>query len=65
MHGICKPFQVNFLLVNCGPWSNFLYIVTPFYLYLHCLLSRILLLLSTRYDQSFVYSKPVRLTTLS
>jgi hypothetical protein len=22
-------------LVNCGPWSNFLYIVTPFYLYSH------------------------------
>jgi hypothetical protein len=25
-------------LVNCGPRSNFLYIVTPFYLYSHCLL---------------------------
>jgi hypothetical protein len=52
-------------LVNCGPRSNFLYIVTPFYYYSHCLLSRILLLLSTRYAQSFVYSKPVRLTTSS
>jgi hypothetical protein len=25
-------------LVNCGPRSNFFYIVTPFYLYSHCLL---------------------------
>jgi hypothetical protein len=25
-------------LVNCGPRSNFLYIVIPFYLYSHCLL---------------------------
>jgi hypothetical protein len=31
-------------LVNCGPQSNFLYIVTPFYYYSHCSLSRILLL---------------------
>jgi hypothetical protein len=30
-------------LVNCGPRSNFLYIVTLFYFYLHCLLSCILL----------------------
>jgi hypothetical protein len=30
-------------LVNCGPWYNFLYIVTPFYFYSHCLLSCILL----------------------
>jgi hypothetical protein len=30
-------------LVNCGPRSNFLYIVTPFYFYSHCLLSCILL----------------------
>jgi hypothetical protein len=30
-------------LVNCGPRSNFLYIVTPFYFYSHCLLSFLLL----------------------
>jgi hypothetical protein len=30
-------------LVNCGPRSNFLYIVTPFYFYSHCLLFCILL----------------------
>jgi hypothetical protein len=30
-------------LVNCGPRSNFLYIVTPFYFYSHYLLSCILL----------------------
>jgi hypothetical protein len=30
-------------LVNCGPRSNFLYIVTPFYVYLHYLLFCILL----------------------
>jgi hypothetical protein len=39
--------------VNCGPRSNFLYIAIT------CLLSRILLLFSTRYAHSFVYSKPV------
>jgi hypothetical protein len=48
--------------VNCGPRSNFLYIAITDYFYLHCLLSRILLLLSTRYAQSFVYCKLVRLT---
>jgi hypothetical protein len=52
-------------LVNGGPQSNFLYIVTLFYYYLHCLLSRILLLLSTRYAHFFIYSKPMRLTTSS
>jgi hypothetical protein len=46
-------------LVNCGPQSNFLYIAITCLLYLHFLLSRILLLLSTRYAHSFVYSKPV------
>jgi hypothetical protein len=45
--------------VNCGPRSNFFYIAIT--VYSHCLLSRILLLFSTRYAQSFVYSKPVRL----
>jgi hypothetical protein len=52
-------------LVNSGPQTNFLYIAITCLLYLHCLLSRILLLLSTRYAHSFVYSKPVRLTTSS
>jgi hypothetical protein len=52
-------------LVNCGPRSNFLYIDIPCLLYSHCLLSRILLLLFTRYGHTFVYSKPVRLTTSS
>jgi hypothetical protein len=52
-------------LVNCGPRSNFLYIAITCLLYSHCLLSCILLLLSTRYAYSFVYSKPVRLTTSS
>jgi hypothetical protein len=45
-------------LVNCGPRSNFLYIAITCLLYLHCLLSCIILLLSTRYAHSFVYSKP-------
>jgi hypothetical protein len=52
-------------LVNCGPRSNFLYIAITCLLYSHCLLSRILLLLSTRYAHTFVCSKPVRLTTSS
>jgi hypothetical protein len=52
-------------LVNCGPQSNFLYIAISYLLYSHYLLSCILLLFSTRYTHSFVYSKPVRLTTSS
>jgi hypothetical protein len=52
-------------LVNCGRRSNFLYIAITCLLYSHCLLSRILLLLSTRYAHTFVYSKPVRMTTSS
>jgi hypothetical protein len=36
-------------LVNCGPRSYFFYIAITCLLYSHCLLSRILLLLSTRY----------------
>jgi hypothetical protein len=53
-------------LVNCGPRSNLLYIVTPFnftrtvYLYLLYYYP-----FTTRYTHSFVYSKPVRLTTSS
>jgi hypothetical protein len=52
-------------LVNCGPRSYFLYISITCLLYSHCLLSCILLLLSTRYAHSFIYSKPVRLATSS
>jgi hypothetical protein len=52
-------------LVNCGPRSNFLYIAITCLLYSHCLLSRILLLLSTRYAHTFIYNKPVRLTISS
>jgi hypothetical protein len=40
-------------LVNCGPLSNFLYIAITCLLYSHCLLSCILLLLSTRYAHTF------------
>jgi hypothetical protein len=36
-------------LVNCGPRSYFLYISITCLLYSHCVLSHILLLLSTRY----------------
>jgi hypothetical protein len=52
-------------LVNCGPRSNFLYIAITYLLYSHCLLSCILLLFSTWYAHSFVYSNPVRLSTSS
>jgi hypothetical protein len=50
---ICLPNMLLFILwetplVNCGPRSNFLYIAITCLLYSHCLLSRILLLLSTR-----------------
>jgi hypothetical protein len=52
-------------LVNYGPQSNFLYIALPF-----TLLALFTLLanyhpFTTRYAHSFVYSKPVRLTTSS
>jgi hypothetical protein len=66
---ICLP-SMSYLsygetpLVNCGPRSNCLYIAITCLLYSHCLLSRILLL-STRYTHTFVYSKSVRLTTSS
>jgi hypothetical protein len=62
---MCYLFYGETPLVNCGPRSNFLYIAITYLLYSHCLLSRILLLLSTRYAHTFVYSKPVRLTTSS
>jgi hypothetical protein len=62
---MCYLFYGETPLVNCGPWSNFLYIAITCLLYSHYLFSRILLLLSTRYAHTFVYSKPVRLTTSS
>jgi hypothetical protein len=62
---MCYLFYGETPLVNCGPWSKFLYIDITCLLYSHCLLSRILLLLSTRYAHTFVYSKPMRLTTSS
>jgi hypothetical protein len=36
---MCYLSYVETPLVNCGPRSNFLYIVIPFYFYSHCLLS--------------------------
>jgi hypothetical protein len=52
-------------LVNYGPRSNFLYIAVTVYFYSLYLHSCILLPITTRYAQSFIYSKPVRLTTSS
>jgi hypothetical protein len=40
-------------------------LLLQFYFYSYCLLSCILLPFTTRYAQSFVYNKPVRLTTSS
>jgi hypothetical protein len=52
--------------VNYGPRFNFLYIALPFYYYSLCLLYlHYYYPFSTRYAQSFVYSKTVRLTTSS
>jgi hypothetical protein len=67
---ICLPSMLLFILwrdTTSELWNpvQFPYIAINVYFYLHYLLSRILLLFSTRYAQSFVYSKPVRLTTLS
>jgi hypothetical protein len=67
---ICLPRMLLLILwrdTTSELWtpSNFLYIVTPFYYYSHCLLSHILLLFSTRYAHTFIYSKLVRLTTSS
>jgi hypothetical protein len=51
-------------LVNCGPRSNFLYIALPFYYCSLCLLFlHYYYPFATWYAHSFVYSKPVRLTT--
>jgi hypothetical protein len=52
-------------LENCGPRSNFLYIAITIYYYSLYLHSCILLPFTTRYAQSFVYSKSVRLITSS
>jgi hypothetical protein len=52
-------------LVNCGPRSNFLYIVLPFYFTHSVYFLAYYYPITTRYAQSFVYSKPVRLTTSS
>jgi hypothetical protein len=67
---ICLHSMLLFILwrdTTSELWTpvQFLYIVIPFYYYSHCLLSRILLLFFTRYAHTFVYSKPVRLTTSS
>jgi hypothetical protein len=65
LHSMCYLPYGETPLVNCGLLSNFLYIAITCLLYSHYLLSRILLLLSTRYAHTLVYSKPVRLTTSS
>jgi hypothetical protein len=44
-------------LVNCGPQSYFLCIPITCLLYSHCLLSRILLLLSTRYAHTLCFKQ--------
>jgi hypothetical protein len=68
---ICLPSMLLFILwrdTTSELWTPVqfpLHCYHLFYYYSHCLLSRILLLLSTRYAHTFVYSKPVRLTTSS
>jgi hypothetical protein len=52
-------------LVNCGPRSNFLYIAIPFTFTRTVYFLAYYYPITTRYAQSFVYSKPVRLTTSS
>jgi hypothetical protein len=52
-------------LVNCGPRSNFLYIALPFYFTRSVYFLAYYYPITTRYAHSFVYSKPVRLTTSS
>jgi hypothetical protein len=46
---MCYLSYVETPLANCGPRSNFLYIAITCLLYSHYLLSRILLLFSSRY----------------
>jgi hypothetical protein len=67
---ICLPSMCYFILWRDTTSELWTPVLFPLYcyhllLYSHCLLSCILLLLSTRYGHSFVYSKPVRLTTSS
>jgi hypothetical protein len=52
-------------LVNCGPRSNFLYIALPFYFIRSVYFLAYYYPFTTRYAQSFIYNKPVRLTTSS
>jgi hypothetical protein len=67
---ICLPSMLLFILwrdTTSELWTLVQFPLHCYYRlhYSHCLLSRILLLFSTRYAQSFVYSKPVRLTISS
>jgi hypothetical protein len=67
---ICLPSLLLFILWRDSTSELWIPVQFPLHcyyrlLYMHCLLFRILLLFSTRYAQSFVYSKPVRLTTSS
>jgi hypothetical protein len=64
---ICLPNMLLFILwrdTTSELWTpvQFPFVITVYY-YSHYLLSRILLLFSTWYAHTFVYSKPVRLTT--
>jgi hypothetical protein len=52
-------------LLNCGSRSNFLYITLPFYFTRTVYFTSNYYPITTRYTHSFVYSKPVRLTTSS
>jgi hypothetical protein len=67
---ICSPSMLLFILwrdTTSELWTPVQFPLHCYtvYFYSHCLLSRILLLFFTRYAQSFIYSKPVRLTTSS
>jgi hypothetical protein len=67
---ICLPSMLLFILwrdTTSELWIPVQFSLHCYYrlLYLHYLLSCILLLISTRYAHTFVYSKPVRLTTSS
>jgi hypothetical protein len=67
---ICLPSMLLIILwrdTTSELWALVQFPLHCYYylLYSHCLLSRILLLFSTRYAQSFVYRKLVRLTTSS
>jgi hypothetical protein len=52
-------------LVNCGPGLISFILLSPIYFTHTVYFTHILLLLSTRYAYTFVYSKPVRLITSS